>query len=137
MGISGAIIWGMHRDTTELVGLKIPVFSYGTNPVGPLRLDIRELLDTSFARFGDISVSRDNIVFADDGVDFLSSIDAQKVLETAAIINRTERKQAEGIKKGNKLFDQLEFASYLEKRERDPSYTFRRHLRVRGGAIEE
>jgi 4-hydroxy-4-methyl-2-oxoglutarate aldolase len=47
------------------------------------------------------------------------------------------RCQAEDIKSGRSLREQLDFAQYLEKRAADPSYTFRKHLRKMGGAIEE
>jgi len=48
-----------------------------------------------------------------------------------------ERRQAERIKTGEPLRQQLKFASYLKTRAADPDYTFRQHLREIGGAIEE
>ena len=45
--------------------------------------------------------------------------------------------QAEAIKRGEKLHEQLRFEEYLTKRAQDPTYTFRKHLRALGGAIEE
>jgi hypothetical protein len=48
-----------------------------------------------------------------------------------------ERHQADAIKSGRSLREQLEFARYLEKRATDPSYTFREHLRQISGAMEE
>ena len=38
---------------------------------------------------------------------------------------------------GVTLQEQLQFADYLEKRQSDPNYTFRQHVRVVGGAIEQ
>src|SRR5688572_30097200 len=34
-GLSGIIIWGLHRDTPELLEIGLPVFSLGTMPTGP------------------------------------------------------------------------------------------------------
>jgi hypothetical protein len=45
--------------------------------------------------------------------------------------------QANAIQEGKSLRSQLEFKDYLKKRSQDPSYTFRKHLRKLGGAIEE
>ena len=48
-----------------------------------------------------------------------------------------ERRQAEAIKSGCSLREQLDFARYLEKRIANPNYTFREHLRKISGSIEE
>jgi hypothetical protein len=48
-----------------------------------------------------------------------------------------ERHQAEEIRSGRSLREQLDFARYLEKRVANPDYTFREHLRKMSGAIEE
>jgi 4-hydroxy-4-methyl-2-oxoglutarate aldolase len=48
-----------------------------------------------------------------------------------------ERQQADSIKSGHSLRQQLKFAHYLEKRTTDPRYTFREHLRKISGVIEE
>ena len=48
-----------------------------------------------------------------------------------------ERRQAEEIRAGNKLREQLRFDQYLTLRAADDAYTFRQHLRTIGGAIEE
>ncbi|MCI0712427.1 MAG: RraA family protein, partial [Chloroflexi bacterium] len=49
----------------------------------------------------------------------------------------TERQQAQRISNGETLRDQIQFADYLAKRDNNPDYTLREHLREIGGAIEE
>ncbi|MER8233089.1 RraA family protein [Streptomyces sp. NPDC094049] len=137
-GVAGLVVWGLHRDTPDLVGIGLPVFSYGRHAPGPVRVDPRDpdLLDT--ARFGAHEVTCDDIVLADDdGVLFVSAARADAVLETAHGILRVEREQARRIRAGETLRTQTGFDAYLAARAEDPSYTFRRHLRRTGGAIEE
>jgi len=137
-GIAGLVVWGLHRDTPELLEIGLPVFSYGSYPPGPVRLDEREPEALTSARFGPHLVSGDDIVFGDDdGVLFVAAERAEEVLATARQIWQTERDQAERIRAGETLRQQTEFDEYLERRAADPSYTFRRHLRRIGGAIEE
>lgn len=137
-GLAGMVVRGYHRDTSELVQIGFPVFSYGTYPAGPLRLDSRQSEDLSSAQWDDFTVDNNDVVFADDdGVLFVASNAIERVLEAAEKIWKVERRQAETIRAGKKLSEQLEFDSYLAKRSSDPSYTLRRHLRERGGAIEE
>jgi regulator of RNase E activity RraA len=78
------------------------------------------------------------VVFADDdGCLFVPIKHADDLLSVAREIWQQERRQAEQIKSGRSLREQLDFAQYLEKRAADPSYTFREHLRRSSGAIEE
>lgn len=136
--LAGIVIWGCHRDTPELVRIGFPIFSYGRCSAGPQRLDQREADALVSARFGPHLVTRDDFVFADeDGVLFVQGSTLDAVLAAAEKIWEKERKQAEAIQKGLPLSKQLQFEDYLRKKNENPGYTFREHLRKIGGAIEE
>ncbi|MFJ3903799.1 RraA family protein [Streptomyces sp. NPDC090025] len=137
-GVTGVVVWGLHRDTPDLLAIGLPVFSYGAFPPGPVRLDPQHPDALRSARFGDHTVSSADVVLADDdGVLFVAADRIEEVLGTAEEIFRTERNQATRIRSGETLRDQTRFTEYLERRAADPSYTFRAHLRRIGGAIEE
>lgn len=137
-GLAGIVVWGSHRDTAELRQIGFPVFSYGTCPAGPRRTELAEPDAFTAACFGDVNVSREDVIFADiDGVLFAPLQKAEELISTARAIWQTERHLAEAIQAGRKLRDQLRFDEYVSKRSNDPTYTFRKHLRVIGGAIEE
>ena len=136
--MAGLVVWGLHRDTPELAQIGLPVFSYGSYPAGPVRLDGREPEALTTARFGPHLVSADDTVFGDDdGVLFVPAGRAREVLATARQIWQAERDQARRIQDGQTLRQQTAFDNYLARRAADPSYTFRQHLRRTGGAIEE
>lgn len=59
------------------------------------------------------------------------------VLSVARKVREREQRQADRIRAGEKLREQLQFDEYLAKRAANPAYTFRRHLRDVGGVIEE
>ena len=112
------------------------MFSYGSSPAGPLRLNEREPAALGSARFGSCIVTAADIVIGDaDGVLFAS--DKAKEVLAAAEIRQTEREQARRIGAGETLRRQTGFEDYLARRAAEPSYTLRRHLRRIGGAIEE
>jgi 4-hydroxy-4-methyl-2-oxoglutarate aldolase len=137
-GLSGIIVWGAHRDTPELHEIDFPVFSYGSWPSGPQRLDQRDEATFSSARLGNFVVGPTDVAFADDdGCVFIPLAIADELLKAAHSIWVTERRQAELIKKGTTLRAQLNFSEYLSKRGTDPSYTLRKHLRNANAAIEE
>ncbi len=137
-GIPAMIVWGCHRDTRELQEMGFPVFSYGTCPFGPLSADREDPEVDSMARFCDVEIALGDIVFADDdGVIFAPGDEIENLLNAAEAIGATERKQAKAIASGMTLHKQFRFDEYLARRESDATYTFRKHLRGLGGAIEE
>lgn len=134
-GLVGMVVWGAHRDTAELQDIDVAVFSYGSCPSGPRRLDPRVPGDA--VHFGESVLEAGDHVFVDaDGAVFVRGDDLPRVLESANRIYETERRQAEAIRNGTSLRAQLAFREYLSKRAGDGTYTLRRHLEERGGAIE-
>jgi regulator of RNase E activity RraA len=137
-GVAGIVVWGLHRDSAELTAIELPVFSQGSCPSGPRRLDARPPDALTSAACGSVQVDASHLVVGDeDGVAFAPLAEAERILATAASIASTERAQAEAIRSGRSLRAQLRFAEYLEARKRDPAYTLRMHLRRVGGALEE
>ncbi len=136
--LAGIVVWGAHRDTAEIRGIGLPVFSYGSYPAGPVRLESREPAALLNARFGQHVIEAHDSVFADvDGVVFVPGARAAEVLDAAQAIARGERQQAEAVLAGQTLRQQFDFAGYLRRRLADPAYTFREHLRQVRRNIEE
>lgn len=137
-GIAALVVWGFHRDTPELREIALPVFSYGAYGGGPLRVDPQEPEALASARCGAHTITRDDVVLADDdGVVFVPAARVDDVITAARRIHGVERGQAEAIAAGETLRAQTAFDDYLARRADDPTYTFRQHLRRIGGAIEE
>lgn len=136
--LAGIIVWGTHRDTPELRQIGLPIFTYGSCPSGPERLDPRTDDALCVAKFGKFEVTTANAAFADDdGCVFVPADSIEQLLKTAQGIWQTERKQADRIQAGETLRQQLKFSDYLKNRTANPQHTFREHLRKIGGAIEE
>jgi 4-hydroxy-4-methyl-2-oxoglutarate aldolase len=136
-GVAGIVIWGLHRDSADIRRIGMPLFSLGALPTGPQRLDPRAPDALTAARVGEWTVTGEDAVFGDeDGVLFVPLDRADEVLETAAAIATTEGRQADEIRAGRSLRDQVRFADYLVARAADPTLTFRDHLRGVGGEIE-
>ena len=137
-GLEGIVIWGLHRDTADIQAIGLPVFSLGTLPAGPQRLDVRPPDALETATVGDWTVSREDLVLGDDdGVLFVPASRAGEVFTLAETIRDTERRQAEQLHAGISLRSQVQFDTYLARRQETPSMSFREHLRAVGGAIEE
>ncbi len=137
-GLAGMVVWGLHRDTQELIEIVLPVFSLGWCPAGPVRLDPREDGALASARVGSWTVGPDDIAMGDaDGVVFLPAAQAEEIAAAARSIRKTERAQAEKMRHGTSLRRQLRFADFLARRATNPAFTLREHLRWIGGAVEE
>ncbi|WP_200210465.1 RraA family protein [Micromonospora coerulea] len=137
-GLAGVVVWGLHRDTADIRAVGLPVFSLGAVPTGPQRLDARPPAALTSAGVGEWTVSADDVVLGDDdGMLFLPAERVGDLCALAETIRDTERRQADRIREGVPLRDQVRFAAYLAGRAEDPALTFRAHLRAVGGAIEE
>lgn len=137
-GIQAIVVWGLHRDSSDLIQIGLPVFSYGAYPAGPARLDTREPEALTSARFDNFAVTKFDTVFLDaDGIVFVETKHLQEVLGVAQTIRQKERQQAESAAQGKSLRDQFQFKDYLKQRENDTAYTFRMHLTALSKSIEE
>jgi 4-hydroxy-4-methyl-2-oxoglutarate aldolase len=136
-GLAGLVIWGAHRDTGAIQAIGIPVWSLGTCPTGPLELRTRSQHALEAASLRHVTVTKDDVVFADvDGAVFVSSTDVPSVVAAARDIAEREGAQAKRLLAGERLRDQLRLDAYLVRRKDDPLYTFRTHLKSLGAAIE-
>jgi 4-hydroxy-4-methyl-2-oxoglutarate aldolase len=137
-GLAGIVIWGLHRDTPELLEIGLPLFSLGACPTGPLRLDRRDAEALDSARVGPWVVSADDVALGDDnGVLFVPLSRAEEIARAARVIRDTERAQAEKLRRGTSLRAQLRFSDFISRRAANPALSFREHLRRIGGAVEE
>jgi regulator of RNase E activity RraA len=137
-GMSGIVIWGLHRDTRELHNIRLPVFSrQGALPFGPQRADPQEPDTLDIAHCGQDTVTGNDVVLGDDdGVLFLPINRAANIAEQANAIRDNERRQASLMRLGTSFREQSRFADYLQAHDRD-GITFRQHLRSLGHSIEE
>ena len=136
-GLAGIIVWGAHRDTAAIEAIGIPVWSLGTCPAGPQELRTRSPHALQAASVGHVTVTRDDLVFADpDGVIIVALSDLARVIAAARDIATREQVQSARLLSGERLRDQLQLDAYIARRAADPTYTFRDHLKALGGAIE-
>lgn len=137
-GVAGVLVWGLHRDSADILAIGLPVFSLGAIPTGPLELAPRDSQALLSARVGEHTVGTGDVVLADDdGAVFMPGGRVAEILDVAEGIRGVERRQAERIRGGNTLREQVDFASFRENRKADRNLTFRQHLRAVAGAIEE
>ena len=135
--VSGILIWGLNRDSADLVDIDIAVFSLGTLSTGPLSAAPRYDNALAEATVGEWVVTRDDVVFGDeDGALFVPADRVEEVLGLAEGIRDTERAQASRIRAGETLRSQVRFDDFLAARKDHPTLTFREHLRTVGGEIE-
>ena len=137
-GMAGIVVYGAHRDTAAIDAIGIPVWSLGTCPAGPQELRTRSAHALEAASLGGhVTVTLDDYIFADvDGVVVVVRSEVARVVAAARDIARREQAQAVRLLKGERLRDQLQLNAYIAKRNAEPSYTFRDHIKSLGGAIE-
>jgi regulator of RNase E activity RraA len=137
-GLAGIVVWGAHRDSAAIAAIGIPVWSTGTCPAGPQEVRTRSPHALEAASLSHVTVTRDDYVFADvDGVVVVAEAELAGVIEAARDIASREQAQADRLLKAReRLWDQLQVAAYVQRRQAQPSYTFRQHLQSLGGAIE-
>jgi len=136
-GLAGIVVWGLVRDTAELVAIGLPVYCTGRCPAGPRGLRTRAVSSEANAQLGSVLVSAGDVVFADDdGVIVVDGANVRAVLDAAAGIAQKERAQADRVRDGLSLRQQFRFPEYLARRVEKPGYTFREHLASLGAAVE-
>jgi regulator of RNase E activity RraA len=137
-GLAGIVVYGAHRDTAAIRAIGIPVWSLGTCPAGPQELRTRAAHALEAASLGGhVTVTRDDFIFADiDGVVVVARADLGRIVTAAREIAAREQAQAERLLQGERLRTQLQLDAYVQRRQADPSLTFREHLKSLGGAIE-
>jgi regulator of RNase E activity RraA len=136
-GLAAIVIWGRHRDTPDLSSIPIAVFSLGTCPSGPRRLDPAAEDRFAYAEIDGFRVTSSDRLIGDlDGVIIVDGERFAEVELEALSIRAVESAQADRMRGGEALREQLEWSSYLERRAADPSLTLRQYLVERRAAIE-
>jgi regulator of RNase E activity RraA len=135
-GMEGMVIWGLHPTPLTFGRSGCRSSAWERSPRAPPARRPPGALESAVV--GDCLVTRDDLVLGDDdGVLFVPSRQAEEIFTLAETIRDTERRQAERIRAGVSLRNQVRFSDYLAKRGQTPALSFREHLRAVGGAIEE
>lgn len=135
-GLAGVVIWGLHRDTAQLLQIGLPVHSLGAYPYGPRRVPPAGRRMASAFLDGTPVSENDHVIGDDDGVVIIGPDRRDELFALAASIQQTETAQAERMRAGTSLRNQLDFAAYRARQATDPDFTLRQHLRENGSAIE-
>ena len=135
-GMAGAVIWGLHRDTAQLREIGLPLFSLGAHPFGPRRVPPAGTAMRRAFLDGVAVAPGDWIVGDDDGILVIAGGHNDELFAEAQRIQSVEGAQAERMRAGTSLRDQLDFRRYRELQSADPTLTLRRYLAETGGAIE-
>lgn len=129
-GIAGFVIWGLHRDSKELGEIGLPVFSLGSLPTGPQRFHRRPSDAFSRAVIGQHAITSSDFVVADaNGVLFLPEDRLDEIVPAAIAYRETEARQLKAMREGQSYRSQTRFEEYLSRREQEPGYGFRQHLK--------
>lgn len=136
-GAAAMVVNGLHRDTSELIDIGLPVFSLGSSPTGPLEWSVSPIDAFERCRLGPWEITTSDIVVGDlDGVIILPIDCVDDIAVAAVTIRDRERRQAGRAREGVTLRRQFAFDEYLADRQRDPTRTFRQHLADRSLSIE-
>lgn len=136
-GLSGFVIWGLHRDSSELAHIGFPVFSMGALPTGPQRLHARPPDTFSRAMFGTHVITADDYVVADaNGVLFLPQNRLPEIVSAATLYRDTEARQLKAMREGKSYREIIRFDDYVAERDGHPDYGFRQHLKAMAAAGE-
>ncbi|HXR44656.1 MAG TPA: RraA family protein [Pseudolysinimonas sp.] len=135
-GLTGMVIWGRHRDSAQLRQIGLPVHSLGASSFGPRRTPPAGSAMRSAFLDGTPVGDGDWVAGDDDGVLVFSSTHREALYAVAREIQATETAQADRMRAGTSLREQLDFSGYRTRQQTDPTVTLRRHLAERGGAIE-
>lgn len=129
-GITGIVIWGLHRDSKELTEIGFPVFSLGALPTGPQRLHARPPNVFSQATVGQHCITSDDFVVADaNGVLFLPQDRIVDIVAAATVYREIEARQLQAMRNGKSYRAQVRFGEYLARKTQDANYNFRQHLK--------
>lgn len=130
-GIAGIVIWGLHRDTAELLEIGLPVFSMGSLPAASVRALPRLADATASATIGAWIAGPDDIVMADgDGVVLIPAARSADIIEAAERIRSAEHNRIERLRGGVSLRKQLRFDEFRDRLGDDPALNFREHLQT-------